>query len=321
MPRFTRRQMLATAAVTVTASSLPAAEASQAKRKFTIDLSPGAIGVSANQEQAIGYASKYGFESVYAYPGDIASMDDAERRELIDRMKEKNVVFGAAGLPVDFRRDEATFKAGLKKLPALAKAMQLAGVTRIGTWLRPYHETLTYVSNFRQHARRLRECCKVLSDHGQRFGMEYVGPKTLWASKRHSFIHSMAETKELIAEIGLNNVGFVLDSWHWYTAHETTNDLLTLTNQDIVACDLNDAPKGLPIDQQIDNQRELPMATGVIDMKAFLSCLVKIGYDGPIRAEPFNAQLNAMDNDDACEATSKAMRRAIELIGDDGSKR
>ena len=43
----------------------------------------------------------------------------------------------------------------------------------------------------------------------------------------------MAETKELIAEIGLDNVGFVLDSWHWYTAHESVDDLRTLSNQDV----------------------------------------------------------------------------------------
>jgi sugar phosphate isomerase/epimerase len=174
---------------------------------------------------------------------------------------------------------------------------------------------LTYVANFRQHAKRLRECATILKDHGQRFGMEYVGPKTLWASKRHSFVHSMAETKDLIAEIGVDNTGFILDSWHWYTSHETLDDLMTLTNEDVVACDLNDAPKGLEIDEQIDNQRELPTATGVIDLKSFLSGLIEIGYDGPVRAEPFNKKLNAMDNEQAAAATAKAMKKAFELIG------
>jgi sugar phosphate isomerase/epimerase len=283
-------------------------------RKFTMDLSWGAIGVRANQLQAIEYAAKYGFESVYSDPGFLSSLDDAARAELAATMKEHGIIWGAAGLPVEFRKDEGTFQEGLKKLPAMAKAMQLAGVTRVGTWLRPYHNDLTYVANFRQHARRLRECVKVLGDHGQRFGMEYVGPRTLWASTRHSFIHTMAETKDLIAEIGRDNVGLILDSWHWYTAHETADDLRTLTNEDIVACDLNDAPAGPAIDEQIDNKRELPSATGVIDLKTFLGVLVEIGYDGPVRAEPFNARLNAMDNDAACLATSEAMKKAFSLV-------
>jgi sugar phosphate isomerase/epimerase len=124
----------------------------------------------------------------------------------------------------------------------------------------------------------------------------------------------MAETKDLIAEIGADNVGFILDSWHWYTANETVDDLLTLTNTDIVACDLNDAPSGRHVDEQIDNQRELPTATGVIDVKAFLDALISLEYDGPIRAEPFNADLNQMDNDEAVAATATAMKSAFALV-------
>ena len=53
-----------------------------------------------------------------------------------------------------------------------------------------------------------------------------------------------------------------------------------------MACDLNDAPAGIPIDEQKDNTRDLPCATGVIDLKAFLGALVKIGYDGPRAPSP-----------------------------------
>ncbi|HIE99485.1 MAG TPA: sugar phosphate isomerase/epimerase [Planctomycetes bacterium] len=314
--RFVLKQAVAVGvASVVSTASATSSNSIAGKRKFTMDLTGGAIGVRAGQVDTINLANKFGFESVAPDAGYLASLDNSGRGELAALMKDKGVVWGAAGLPVEFRKDEDTFRSGLQRLPALAKAMELAGVTRVGTWLKPYHPDLTYVANFRQHARRLRECVKVLGDHGQRFGMEYVGPKTLWASERHSFIHTMAETKDLIAEIGQDNVGFILDSWHWYTAHETVDDLRTLSNKDVVACDLNDAPAGFGIDQQIDNQRKLPSATGVIDMKSFLGVLVEIGYDGPIRSEPFNAKLNAMENDEACAATAAAMKKAFALVG------
>ena len=146
-----------------------------------------------------------------------------------------------------------------------------AGVTRMSTWLRPTHDSLTYLANFRQHQQRLSEVAQILADHQLRFGLEYVGPKTSWTGGRYPFVHTMAEAKELLAAIGQPNVGLVLDSWHWYTAHETRDDLLSLSNKDIVACDLNDAPQGVEIDAQVDSRRELPAATGVIDLKAFLS--------------------------------------------------
>jgi len=318
MRTISRRQMLASTAGIglgiLTRSSRVQAALSTASRRFTMNLNPGAIGVQADQSETIRLAAKYGFESVAPNSGELAALDDKGRDQLFALLKEQKIVWGAAGLTVEFRKDEVTFNNGLKELPKHAKALQQFGVTRVGTWLMPNHNELTYVQNFRQHARRLRECVKILNDHGLRFGMEYVGPKTLWAAARYSFIHSMAETKDLIAEIGQANVGFVLDSWHWYTAHETADDLRTLTNSDIIACDLNDAPKGLEIDQQLDQQRELPAATGVIDLKAFLGVLVEIGYDGPVRSEPFNAKLNAMDNDPACAATVAAMKKAFQLV-------
>ena len=124
----------------------------------------------------------------------------------------------------------------------------------------------------------------------------------------------MAQMKELIAEIGQKNLGFLLDSWHWYTAGESQADILTLRNQDVVSCHLNDAPANVARDQQKDNVRDLPCATGVIDTKGFLGGLVKIGYDGPVCAEPFSQKLRAMQAEKAVAATAAAMKKAFALV-------
>ena len=60
-----------------------------------------------------------------------------------------------------------------------------AGVSRMGTWISPGHNGLTYLSNFKQHTSRLSEIAKVLKDHGIRLGLEYVGPKTSWSATRY----------------------------------------------------------------------------------------------------------------------------------------
>ena len=290
------------------------AAAAPSNRQFTMDLVCGAIGVGADLPEAIRLAHEAGFESVAPSPQYLAGLSEAQMDALLAELQAKRLVWGSAGLPVEFRRDEARFRQDLNRLPQLAKGLQRAGATRVNTWLSPRHQELTYVQNFRQHAARLREIAKVLADFGLRFGLEYVGTKTLWTAERFPFIHTMAETKDLLAEIDRPNVGFVLDSWHWYTAGETADDLRTLTNQDVVACDLNDAPAGIPVEAQLDNARELPAATGVIDVRAFLNALVAIGYDGPVRAEPFNRELNALDNEAAVQATAAAMKKAFTMI-------
>jgi sugar phosphate isomerase/epimerase len=284
-------------------------------RQFTIDLCPGRIGVNATQPQAIDLAAEFGFESVEPFGSYLADLSPGQLADLQSELQAKHLVWGAAGLSVEFRKDDATFAQGMAQLPQLCAGLQRAGVTRVGTWLRPSHEQLTYLANFRQHAVRLRQVATVLNAHGLRLGLEYVGPRTSRSKQRYAFIHTMVETKELLAEIGTDNVGLVLDSWHWYTAEEDVAALRTLSNQDVVAVDLNDAPAGLPVQDQIDNRRELPVATGVIDVKAFLEALVAIGYDGPVRAEPFNQPLNALDDRSAVEATALAMKQAVGLIG------
>ena len=60
--------------------------------------------------------------------------------------------------------------------------------------------------------------------------------------------------------------------------------------------------------------RELPASTGVIDLKTFLRALVDIGYDGPVRPEPFNRTLNGMSDALAVAAAAEAMREAFALV-------
>src|SRR5262249_20758987 len=59
------------------------------KRKMTINLVCGAIGVSADQRQAIDLAAKYGFESVEAYVGYLAGLSEQQADELKGYMKTK----------------------------------------------------------------------------------------------------------------------------------------------------------------------------------------------------------------------------------------
>jgi len=318
MHYFTRRTFLRTAAAMVagglTVRATLAVVAPPPKRKFTMELSCGMIGVKATPREAIDLAARHGFESVAPDANFLAKLSAGEVREVLAVLKEKRLAWGAASLPVDFRRDDAAFNAGLATLPAWAKAVAGAGVSRVATWLTPCHGSLTYLANFRRHAQRLREVAKALGGQGLRLGLEYVGPRTSWTAARYPFLHTMAEMKDLIAEIGRPDVGFLLDSWHWYTAGESADDILTLANRDVIACHLNDAPVGIPREAQRDSSREMPCATGVIDLKAFLAALVKIGYDGPIAAEPFYKPLREMPRDKAVQATAAAMRKAFALV-------
>ncbi|MFN0101187.1 MAG: sugar phosphate isomerase/epimerase family protein [Bryobacteraceae bacterium] len=283
-------------------------------RKMTICLTPGSIGVKANQLETIQYAHDYGYEAVQPYGDELAGKSAAELDELNGKRKDYRLAWGQSGLTVDFRKDDAQFRNDVAALPAIAAALQKSGASRVGTWIMPNHDSLPYMANLKRHAARLREVARILGGHGQRLGLEYVGPKTLWTAKRYPFVHSMAEMRELLGEIGMPNMGFVLDTWHWYTAGETAAELATLKNSEIICIDLNDAPAGVPVDQQIDSKREIPLATGVIDTAGFLNTLQGLGCDAPVRCEPFNAALRAKPKEEILATVADSMRRAFALI-------
>ncbi len=280
------------------------------ERKFYANLSLGRLGFKGTFQQSVQLANQYGFQAVDPDEKLFASLSDDDLKRLLDDLAMKRLKFGSAGLPVNFRNDDGTFNDGLKNLAGFAKVLQRASIPRVNTYVMPCSNTLTYPQNFRQHACRLRECAKVLADYGQRLGLEYVAPRTLWRSERQPFIHTLSEMKELEVSIGTDNMGIQLDSWHWFNAEETAADIETLRGRDVITVDLNDAPH-LPLDEQRDNHRELPAATGVIPVREFLGALVAIGYDGPIQPEPFNARLRAMPLDQAVAAAAAAMRKAF----------
>lgn len=170
----------------------------------------------------------------------------------------------------------------------------------MNTWIPPSSDCFTYQHNFALQAGWLREIAKVLKDHGRQLGLEHIGAHTLLIRGKYPFLHTMAETKELIAEIGASNVGFVWNSWHWWQAGDTAEQILTLRGNEIIAVDLNDAPRGVEKRAQLDHQKELPAAMGVID--------------GLVRAEPFHALLRKMDDDDAHASTAAALKKAFALI-------
>jgi len=302
------------AAVALNFAEPGAQAASKTKVKFYKNFSGGHIGVRANQKQALEYAVKYGFDSIAPSAGEFQNKSAAEIRDWLDTMKSSGIRYGAAGLSVQFRRDDASFKNGLKGLPKEAEVLKQLGVTRVATWIMPGSNELTYLENFEIHRSRLREAAKILRDYDIRLGLEFVGPRTSRARSRFPFICTQHGMMELAEAIDTGNVGLLLDSWHWYTSHGTVEEMLKLSNKDIVHVHVNDAPAGVSVDEQVDNRRKLPATTGVIDMRGFANALVRIGYDGPLECEPFDQELRDMEDDAAVKKTSESLNRLWALI-------
>ena len=281
------------------------------KRAFKLCLNPGAIGVSLDQKALLQAAIQYNYEAITPMAKEMLQWSPDDRKAFKDELKSNDISWGSAGLPVEFRKGKEAFEAGLQNLRKQGPVLQEMGVTRMNTWIMPTHATLPYMANMKLHVDRLKACAEILTDFNIKLGLEYVGPKTLMVRDRYPFIHTMSECLEMIDQIDSPTVGIVLDTFHWYCGEDTEADIRQLDPSQIVTVDLNDAVAGRTRDQQLDWERELPGATGVIDIEAFLNALIDIGYDGPVRSEPFNKALNEMEDQQAIQVNREALGKVI----------
>ncbi|MBM3280668.1 MAG: sugar phosphate isomerase/epimerase [Candidatus Handelsmanbacteria bacterium] len=274
-------------------------------------LSPGAIGVNVGSlAEGLQLAARHGFAGYHFGINEAAQLGVAQTADLADAA---GVRLSAWGFPVNFRGSEADWQRDLEDLPTLAQVGRALGVRRTATWIMPCSDELTYEENFKFHADRLKPAAAILAGEGVHLGLEYIGPKTLWSSRKHPFAHTLEQMGELCRAIG-PNAGFLLDAWHWYTAGEKVADLERLSPEQAVDVHVNDAP-AKPREAQVDNVRTLPGETGVIDIAGFLGALKKIGYDGPVMVEPFSERVRQLPPEEACAATAAALQKVWRQAG------
>ncbi|MFC7464653.1 sugar phosphate isomerase/epimerase family protein [Brachybacterium sp. GCM10030252] len=276
------------------------------------NLSAGALGLSLDHPSAVDLAAKHGFGGVDPDLGYFRSLGStAAVAEHAAAVRERGLEWGMTGLPIGLDAPAEEFRRSLADLPAALELLKAAGVTRVGTWIRPMHDERTYRENWRLFAGRLALVAELLAEAGIRIGLEYIGPKTFWSTERFPFIHSLREARELIAESGAGNVGLILDSYHWYTAGESAEDLVGLTDADLVSVDINDARSDRERNQQQDLDRRLPYQTDVIDLAGFMGAVHAAGYTGPVKVEPFMKELAEQPVDDVLADISSRLDRAV----------
>ena len=279
-------------------------------------LAPGAIGVKADLEEGLVHAQKGGFQGLDVNMRVVSDLVDKHGPEHVKGLfSERDLRIGAWGLGFAWNGAEEVFRSGLDELPRLAAAGAAVGATRVSQWIPPASDDLPFRENFRFHVERLRPVAEILAEHGCRLGLEHIGPRTLRADKQYGFIYTQAGMLALSEAIGTGNVGLLLDAWHWYTGLGTVSDLRSLSNDDVVYVHVNDAPAGVYIGDQLDNQRALPSETGEIDLVAFLKVLNEIGYDGPVTPEPFSQRVRELPDEEAVAETHAGLAKAWAAAG------
>ena len=269
------------------------------------NLNTGAIGIrDFSVEQTIKLAQQTGYAGVDFNIKEATQMAQANGIDSVKKLfTDNNILPGAWFPPFDWRSD--TWAEGVKKLPEYAAVAAELGALRAATWCPSSSTEREFEENFKWHVERFGGIAEALKPYNVRFGIEFIGPQTMRPTNQHDFIYTLEGMLELCKAIGTGNVGILLDVWHLYTSGGQIADMNQLTNQDIVAVHVNDAPVGLTLAEYQDLDRRLPMETGVMPLVEFMRKLEQLGYDGPVTVEPFSQRVNSLT--DPVEAAELSM--------------
>ena len=279
------------------------------------NFSPRALGVNVPFSEAVQLAQRYGYGGLDVSITELQQIAAQRGNDAIgEEMARAGLQYGIWSMPVAYRSDEDTWRREVDELPAQAALAKSLGVVRTSTFIAPADDERPWDENYRFHLSRLRPIAEILAAHGIRFGLEWVGPKTLRDAKRYSFIHTMEGAMQLGADLG-TGAGVLVDLFHLYTSHTDVSAVRGLTNAQVVNVHVNDAIAGRSVDEQLDDERTLPAETGLTDVGGFLQALDAIGYDGPVTVEPFSQRIRALTPAGAAEAAADSLARSWQLAG------
>jgi len=264
----------------------------------------------------VALAARHGFHGVEFSIGAVAKSVEQIGFPATAAIFESHKVLPASfGLPVEWRKDEETFARDLEALPALAKLAQDLDCSRCCTWVLP--DSGEPVAQYAERSsRRLADASAILQSEGVRLGLEFLGPQHFRKNPDNVWFYDIPGAVQVVAQISqlrdLENLGLLVDAWHWYTSGGTTMDLASIPIEQIVHVHINDAPD-LPVADQVDSVRLLPGESGVIDIVGFLKTLDAIGYDGPLAVETFSAELKTLPPDEAAARAGAAVSKVLSL--------
>jgi sugar phosphate isomerase/epimerase len=231
----------------------------------------------------------------------------AGTRALLDKLQLKPAV---VELPVEFRKDDDTFRADLAKLDDAVQFAVGIGCPRMTTYIMSSSE-IPKLELRKIYKARFTACANVLARSHCRLGLEFLGPLHIRTRFPHEFIWRMNEMLEFARECG-PNVGLLLDSWHWHHAGATAADIVAAGMDGIVHVQVNDSPD-LPPEKIRDNERLMP-GEGIINLMAFFQALKEIGYADGVSPEVFGRGLKDIPAEEGAkmglETTRAIMRKA-----------
>lgn len=250
------------------------------------------IGQAARHESLIETApllAKYGLTAVNL-PGDLMA-EPEQVRETKKALDANGLHFGMMPTPFDSYSEELSdeaFETGLETLKKWADLAAEVGAVRCYNHIWNGSNARQYDAQREWVMKRAEKVFTILDGAGIRYGFEFLGPVPLQKSFKYPFVNNLAGALSIADDIS-PRLGFVFDTYHWFTGSNCDPGTLYLAashTDRLVNFHVNDGIAGRTREEQQDLERDLPMTTGVIDATIPTALFKSRGYDGLVMCEP-----------------------------------
>jgi sugar phosphate isomerase/epimerase len=163
---------------------------------------------------------------------------------------------------------------------------------------RPWKEILEITSN------NVKKICEIGAEHGVGFQLEAVA----WSP-----FNSLSKGLELIDAVGMDNLGMVVDTWHFWAGGETKIEEVAKMDPNLIYnihyCDGKKQPRDTEWDET--KLRGYYFGEGDIPLEEYTEAIKSTGYDGWWSVELVSSKHWEMDVFDVAERLSKDMDKYI----------
>jgi sugar phosphate isomerase/epimerase len=252
------------------------------------NLSPSAIGVLGRQSELVEIALTHRFKGLEIEINEVLKRAQTTNAQQACRyLCSAPMKIGGFELPIRWSGTDKEFEADLAQINLLREVCTTLSAECCYTTIRPTCDQRPFHENFQFHIQRLQKVADELAPANVKLGLNFLSAQSDRSDGGFEFIHQADPLLLLINGIQRDNVGLLLDTWHWQVGGGDAEKLRALRGEQVVSVRLADIPAGVEPSSATNEQRVLPGEGGVIDCAAILTVLEEIGFDGPVAVAPW----------------------------------
>ena len=272
------------------------------------------LGITGRQSELIELALSFRFKGLDICMETFARQVESRGQEYATRCLDSarncpvGLQIGVWPLPISWDAEEDRIKEQITKIPALANVAKTIDATRCITVLPPGSNTMQMKESFDFYSEKLNEIGELLSPHGISLGVGFMGAVKAQEGLEMISVSNVEKYTALMSTVNASNVGYYIDTWNWHLGGGTTDQIVELGADKIVAISVADVPSGVELAAVELNQRLLPSTDGVIPHADLLNKLHELECDAPVTPQPNTSQYRGITRDKIVKLAAEQLR-------------